>query len=73
MKDENYHLSAILYNETIAVAAEEVAEEILNPEVRKWCSAVARQHRSHETLHRAALEKLRTKAAEVAEKEQQDG
>lgn len=71
-KDENYHLSAILYNERIAGCAEELAEEVLNPVVQKWCRAVANQHRFHENRHRAALKKLRKRTAE-AEKEQQHG
>lgn len=72
-KDEAYHLSAIQYNETLAVCAEGLADEVLNPVVQKWCRAVAKQHRFHEKRHRAALEKLRKRTAEVAEKEQQHG
>ena len=71
-KDETYPLSAISYNETLAVCAEELAEEVLNPVVQKWCRAVAKQHRFHEKRHRAALEKLRKRTA-GGEKEQQHG
>lgn len=73
MKDVTYHESAVLYNKELADLAEELAERIPDAVVQTWCLAVAKQHRHHEKEHRAALVKLSTKAAEDAEKEQQDG
>lgn len=58
MKDMTYHLSAIEYNETLAVASEELAKKVEHPEIQKWCASVARQHRFHENRHRQALAKL---------------
>lgn len=58
MKDRSYHESAIVYNEGLAVAAEEQADLVEHPIPKKWNNAVAKQHRFHEKRHRAALDKI---------------
>jgi len=58
IKDQAYHEAAILYNEGLAVAAENLAPSIDNEEVKRWCSAVGKQHRFHEKRHRSALQKI---------------
>ena len=58
MKDRSYHESAIVYNEGLAIAAEELTDKVEHPDPKKWVVAVAKQHRFHEKRHRAALEKL---------------
>ena len=73
-KDESYHESAITYNEDLAIVAEELAEVVPHPIVKKWCRAVAKQHRFHEKRHRAALDKLLQKNTVVlTEKENAHG
>lgn len=57
-KDLTYHLSAIEYNDALAVVAEETADKVEHPEVKKWCRSVAKQHRFHAKRHRSALAKL---------------
>lgn len=64
MKDRSYHESAIVYNEGLAVAAEELADKVEHPVPKKWVTAVAKQHRFHEKRHSAALEKLLRREAE---------
>ena len=56
-----YHQSAIIYNERLAEAAEELAPTIEDEEVRKSCTSVGKQHRFHAKRHRSALNKLLTK------------
>jgi hypothetical protein len=58
MKDRSYHESAILYNEGLAITAEEQTDRVEHPIVKKWNIAVGKQHRFHEKRHRAALDKL---------------
>lgn len=58
MKDRSYHESAIVYNEGLAIAAEEQADRVEHPIPKKWNNAVAKQHRFHEERHRRALAKL---------------
>lgn len=57
-KDKTYHQSAIEYNDALAVAAEEQAEKVEHPVIKKWCTSVAKQHRFHSKRHARALEKL---------------
>lgn len=57
-KDSTYHRSAIQYNEALAVVAEEQADLVEDPEVKKWCRSVGKQHRFHAKRHRSALAKL---------------
>jgi len=57
-KDQSYHESAILYNEGLAEFAENLAPTLEHEEVRKWCTAVGKQHRFHAKRHRSALNKL---------------
>ena len=64
MKDRSYHESAIVYNEGLAIAAEELTDKVEHPDPKKWVVAVAKQHRFHEKRHRAALEKLLRREAE---------
>lgn len=63
-KDSTYHRSAIQYNEALAVVAEEQADLVEDPEVKKWCRSVGKQHRFHAKRHRSALAKL-DRAAEA--------
>jgi hypothetical protein len=58
---EVYHASAVQYNEALALAAEKEAESVQDPVVKKWCLAVAAQHRFHLKRHRAALAKVQGK------------
>lgn len=62
-KDQTYHESAIQYNEGLAEYAENLAPTLENEEVRKWCTAVGKQHRFHAKRHRSALNKLLMKQA----------
>jgi hypothetical protein len=55
---EVYHASAVQYNEGLALAAEEQANLVQDPVVKKWCRAIAKQHRFHLKRHRAALARL---------------
>lgn len=56
---QSYHKSAVEYNEGLAVSADALAETVENDEVKRWCRAVAKQHRFHAKRHNAALMKLR--------------
>lgn len=60
-KDLSYYESAIEYNAAIAEFAEQVAPTLKNEEVRRWCLALAKKHRFHETKHRRALETVRAR------------
>lgn len=53
-----YHEAAIIYNEVLAKSAEELAPTLEHDEVRKWCTAVGKQHRHHAKRHRLALKKF---------------
>lgn len=53
-----YHEAAIIYNEVLAECAEELAPTLEDEEVRKWCTAVGKQHRFHAKRHRLALKKF---------------
>jgi hypothetical protein len=66
-KDVTYHRSAIQYNDALAVIAEEQAELVEHPEVKKWCRSVGRQHRFHSKRHRSALAKLEKSTSESDE------
>lgn len=57
-RTQAYHKSAIIYNERLAEAAEELAPTLEDEEVRKWCTSVGKQHRFHAKRHRSALNKL---------------
>lgn len=57
-KSRQYHEDAILYNEVLAEAAEDVAKKIKDPEIRKWPTSVGKQHRFHASRHKKALAKL---------------
>lgn len=57
-KDQAYHQAAIKYNEGLAEYAETLAPTLEHEEVRKWCTAVGKQHRFHAKRHRLALNKL---------------
>jgi len=57
-KDQTYHESAIKYNEGIAEIAETLAPTLEDEQVRKWCTAVGKQHRFHAKRHRSALNKI---------------
>ena len=63
-KDETYHKSAVFYNEEMAKAAENLAENVEHPIIQKWCRAVGKQHRYHEKKHRNALDRMSAKANE---------
>lgn len=60
-KDETYHKSAVFYNEEMAKAAENLAENVEHPIIQKWCRAVGKQHRYHEKKHRHALDRMSVK------------
>lgn len=66
-KDQSYHEAAIAYNEGLAEFAENLAPTLGHEEVRKWCTAVGKQHRFHAKRHQSALNKilLRQPAEEV--------
>lgn len=53
-----YHEAAIIYNEVLAECAEELAPKLEHDEVRRWCTAVGKQHRHHAKRHRLALKKF---------------
>jgi len=57
-KDQSYHEDAIEYNSKLAAVAEELAKDLGNPEVKKWCASVGKQHRFHAKRHTNALAKL---------------
>jgi hypothetical protein len=57
-RTQDYHKSAIIYNERLAEAAEELAPTLVDAEVQKWCVSVGKQHRFHAKRHRSALNKL---------------
>ncbi len=65
MKSVTYHRSAILYNEELAARAEALVEEVEDPEVKKWCTSVGKQHRFHAKRHKSALEKLESSTTET--------
>lgn len=54
-KSSTYHRDAVRYNEAVALAAEGVAEELEDPQIKQWATSVGKQHRHHEARHRAAL------------------
>jgi hypothetical protein len=62
-KDQGYHESAIAYNEGLAEFAENLVPSLKNEEVKRWCTAVGKQHRFHAKRHRSALNKLLLKQA----------
>lgn len=64
MKSVTYHRSAILYNEELAARAEALVEEVEDPEVKKWCTSVGKQHRFHAKRHQSALDKLERSTSE---------
>ena len=57
-KDQAYHEAAIAYNEGLAEYAENLVPTLGHEEVRKWCTAVGKQHRFHAKRHRSALNKI---------------
>jgi len=57
-KDQAYHEAAIAYNEGLAEFAENLVPTLGHEEVRKWCTAVGKQHRFHAKRHRSALNKI---------------
>lgn len=71
-KDISYHSSAVKYNEGLAEAAERLAEEVENDEVKKWCKSVGKQHRFHAKRHAAALAKLENAKAKPEKAEKND-
>lgn len=62
-KDQAYHESAIAYNEGLAEFAENLVPTLEHDEVKRWCTAVGKQHRFHAKRHRNALNKLLLKQA----------
>lgn len=66
MKDVTYHRSAIFYNEELAARAEALVEEVEDPEVKKWCRSVGKQHRFHAKRHMSALAKLEKEPNEAS-------
>ena len=60
-KDQTYYESAIAYNEGLAEFAENLVPTLEHEEVKRWCTAVGKQHRFHAKRHRAALVKLLSK------------
>lgn len=58
VKDQSYHEAAVSYNKQLFEHAKEVAETIDHPIIRKWCLAVANQHKFHLGRHEKALKKL---------------
>lgn len=62
-KDQAYHESAIAYNEGLAEFAENLVPTLEHDEVKRWCTAVGKQHRFHAKRHRNALNKLLMKQA----------
>ena len=58
-KDEQYHASAIKYNDELAKAAGDLAEELTHPTIAGWSRSVSKQHEFHAGRHRKALAKLR--------------
>lgn len=58
-KDEQYHASAIKYNDELAKAAGELADELTHPTIAGWSRSVSKQHEFHAGRHRKALAKLR--------------
>jgi len=58
VKDRSYHESAVRYNEGLYEFATELAESIEHPEPKRWCLAVAKQHKFHLGRHQRALRKL---------------
>lgn len=59
-KDATYHESAVIYNEEMAEFAGSLAErdDIKDPEVKRWCRGIAKQHGFHLEQHQMALERL---------------
>jgi rubrerythrin len=58
-KDEQYHASAIKYNDELAMAAGKLADELTHPTIAGWSRSVSKQHEFHAGRHRKALAKLR--------------
>lgn len=57
-KDQAYHEAAILYNESLAGFAENLAPTLKHEEIQRWCVSVGKQHRFHAKRHRSALNKI---------------
>lgn len=57
-KNAVYHESAVLYNQKMATAANELVDEVEDPDVKKWCRSVAKQHEFHLERHEKSLDKL---------------
>lgn len=58
VRDENYYLAAIKYNEELASFAKDLSERLEHPLIAKWCLGVSKQHQFHAGRHRHALAKL---------------
>lgn len=72
MKDVTYHRSAVLYNETVAECAEALVDKVEDPEVKKWCTSVAKQHRFHEKRHQAAVDKIESDLSKIGPSDNSD-
>jgi hypothetical protein len=72
-KDQAYHESAIVYNEGLAEFAENLVPLIEHDEVKRWCTAVGKQHRFHAKRHRLALNKFLLKQAAPSVEAVMDG
>lgn len=59
-----YHASAVEYNTKFGDLAADLAECLEDPQVKKWCLSIAKQHRYHQARHQRALDKLQTVEAE---------
>lgn len=58
-KNIEYHEDVVAYNRRLAEVAEQLAEELNDETVKKWCAAVGRQHRAHERRHAGYIQKLK--------------
>ena len=66
LKDKSYHESAVLYNDTLAAAAEKLLSEVEHPYVKSWCHNEIKRYRSHARKHRAALERVLARESKVS-------
>lgn len=57
-KNAIYHESAVLYNEEFVEFSNNLADRVEDPEIKRWCRAIAKQHEYHADRHKRALRKM---------------
>lgn len=53
-----YEQDAVLYNEVMAEAAEQLTDRVEHPTIKKWVVGIGKQHRAHASRHQKKLDRL---------------